>query len=61
MIGSNIKINKKSSLFIVQIFKGTSYFFKSSETKVNIFPFKTNDIKMKTILSLKVTIIVTIP
>ena len=34
---------------------GTSY-FKISESTVYTRPFKTNDVKMKTIFSLKVTI-----
>ena len=40
----------------VQLFVGTSCSFKISKTTVYICPFKTNDVKMKTIFSLKVTI-----
>ena len=38
---------------------GTSYSFTISKTTVCICSFKTNDVKMKTIFSLKVTIKVT--
>ena len=40
---------------------GTSYFFKIRKTTVYIFPFKFNNVKMKTIFSLKVTIKVSFP
>ena len=60
IIESNIKI-KSSSLFIGQLFMGSSYSFKISKTTVYICPFKINDIKMKTIFSLKVTMKVTFP
>ena len=33
---------------------GISYYLKISKTAVYIYPFKTNDVKMKTIFSLKV-------
>ena len=46
-IKSNIKITN-SSLFIVQIFMGTSYSFTISKTAVYLCPFKTNDVKTKT-------------
>ena len=45
-IKSNIKITN-SSLFIVQIFMGTSYSFTISKTAVYLCPFKTNDVKTK--------------
>ena len=40
---------------------GTSYSFKINKTRDYVCPFKTNDVKMKTIFSLKVTIKVTFP
>ena len=48
-------------MFIVQLFMGTSYSFKTSKTIVYICPLKTNDIKKKTTFSLKVTVKVTFP
>ena len=57
---NNIK-TKHSSLFIAQLFRGTGYSFKISKTTVYICSFKTNDVKMKTIFSLKVTIKVILP
>ena len=41
-------------MFIVKLFMGISYYLKISKTAVYIYPFKTNDVKMKTIFSLKV-------
>ena len=41
---------------MVQLFMGTSYSFKFSETLVYMCLFKTKDIKINTIFSLKVTI-----
>ena len=52
---------KNSSLFIVQLFIGTSYSFNISKTTVYRCPFKTYDVKMKITFSLKVTIKVTFP
>ena len=57
---SNIKI-KNYSLFTVQLFMGTRYSSKISEDTVYIWPFKTNDVKIETIFSLKLTIKVTFP
>ena len=48
-------------MFLGQVLMGTSYFFKISETKVYIWPFKTNDVKIKLIFSLKVFIKITFP
>ena len=48
-------------MFIVQVFVGTSWSFKISKATVYIYPFKTNDVKMKTIFSLKKTIKITFP
>ena len=47
--------------FYLQLFMGTSYSFKIRKTRVYICPFKTNNVKMKTIFSLKVNIKVTFP
>ena len=53
---------KNSLLFIVQFFMGTSYSFKISNTAVYRRSCKTNnDVRMKTIYYLKVTIKVTFP
>ena len=60
IIESNIEI-KNYSLFTVQLFMGTRYSLKISEDTVYICPFKTNDVKIETIFSLKLTIKVTFP
>ena len=46
-------------MFIVEFFMVTKYSFKIGEAIVYICPFRTNDVKMRTIFSLKLTIKVT--
>ena len=53
----------KKKFFIVHCttFHGTSYSFRINKTTVYICPFKPNDVKIKTIFSLRKTIKVTFP